>query len=110
MPRQPRYAPGGVLHHVFNRAAGRRELFSKTQDYAAFQQVLRDTIEATGMRLCAFCVMPNHWHLVLWPREDGELGRFKQEKVSATNGTSRTVNTWHLLILQVFFWPFCGEP
>ena len=31
------------------------------------------------------------------------------EKVTSMNGTSRIVNTWHLLILQVFFWPFCGE-
>jgi putative transposase len=28
------------------------------------------------MRLLAYCVMPNHWHLVVWPREDGELSRF----------------------------------
>ena len=28
------------------------------------------------MRLLAWCVMPNHWHLVLWPRADGDLGRF----------------------------------
>src|SRR5436309_8547470 len=28
------------------------------------------------MRTLAYCVMPNHWHLVLWPRENGELSRF----------------------------------
>ena len=28
------------------------------------------------MRLLAYCVMPNHWHLVLWPREDGDLSTF----------------------------------
>ena len=47
MPRQPRHAPGGVLHHVLNRAAGRRELIAGTRDYAAFQRVLQETVEAT---------------------------------------------------------------
>ena len=28
------------------------------------------------MRLFAWCLMPNHWHLVLWPHADGDLGRF----------------------------------
>ena len=28
------------------------------------------------MRLLAWCVMPNHWHLVLWPRRDGDLSEF----------------------------------
>ena len=31
------------------------------------------------MRVCAFCLMPNHWHLVLWPAHDGELARFMQK-------------------------------
>ena len=28
------------------------------------------------MRLLAYCVMPNHWHLVVWPHQDGALSRF----------------------------------
>ena len=28
------------------------------------------------MRLLAYCLMPNHWHLVVWPRHDGELSDF----------------------------------
>ena len=79
MPRQARHAPGGVIYHVLNRAAGRRELFGDDGDYAAFVRVLARTVEATGMRVCAFCLMPNHWHLVLWPKGDGELARFMQK-------------------------------
>ncbi len=30
------------------------------------------------MRICSYCVMPNHWHLVLWPERDGELAAFMQ--------------------------------
>jgi len=45
-------------------------------DYEAFERVLEEAVERTQTRLLAYCVMPNHWHLVVWPREDGELSRF----------------------------------
>jgi putative transposase len=48
-------------------------LFNKRSDYDAFEQVLTETHQRTGVRIAAYCVMPNHWHLLLWPREDGEL-------------------------------------
>jgi putative transposase len=79
MPRQARNAPGGVIYHVFNRAVGRRELFANADDYAAFIRVLAGTLETTPMRVCAFCLMPNHWHLLLWPEHDGDLARFMQK-------------------------------
>ena len=39
----------------------------------------RPTVDATSIRVCAFCRMPNHWHLVLWPQRDGELARLVQK-------------------------------
>ena len=78
MPRHARHAPGDVVYHVLNRAAGRRELFRNADDYAAFLRVLAETIERIPMRLCGYCLMPNHWHLALWPARDGDLSRFMQ--------------------------------
>ncbi len=63
--------PGGMVFHVLNRGVGLMRLFEKDGDYAAFERVLAETLELLPMRLCAYCVMPNHWHMVLWPREDG---------------------------------------
>jgi len=51
-------------------------IFEKPDDYDAFECVLEEAVERTEMRLLAYCVMPNHWHLVVWPAEDGELSRF----------------------------------
>jgi putative transposase len=52
-------------------------LFRTDADYAAFLGALIDTLAAfPTMRVLSFCVMPNHWHLVLWPRRDGDLARF----------------------------------
>jgi len=76
MGRPKRAAEGGLIYHVLNRANARMAIFEKPEDYEAFEQVLQQAVDRTGMRLLAYCVMPNHWHLVLWPRKDGELSRF----------------------------------
>ena len=84
MPRQARHAPGGVIYHVLNRAAGRNTLFEDDADYAAFIRVLSQTLETTPMRVLGFCLMPTHWHLVLWPEREGDLARF-MHKLTVTH-------------------------
>jgi putative transposase len=76
MPRSARHAPGGIIYHALNRAVARLPLFQKDGDYEAFERVLALALKKYPIRLLAYCVMPNHWHMVLWPREDGELSAF----------------------------------
>lgn len=78
MPRTARIAPGGIAFHVLNRGVARMQLFEKVEDYEAFERVLVETLAERPMRLCAYCVMPNHWHLLLWPERDGDLAEFMQ--------------------------------
>jgi putative transposase len=66
------------------------ELFSKEQDYAAFEGLLEKTLESRPMRICAYCLMPNHWHFVLWPEHDGDLAAFMQQL------TTKHVRRWQL--------------
>jgi putative transposase len=73
MPRRPRLAAGDIAYHVLNRRAGRLALFEKPTDYAAFEKILAEAHTQTKIRIAAYCLMPNHWHLLLWPRHDGEL-------------------------------------
>jgi len=63
------------VYHVLNRSNGRLPLFESDGDYWAFETVLAEAVARTPMRLLAYCVMPNHWHLVLWPEHDGDLSR-----------------------------------
>ena len=79
MPRQARNAPGGLVYHVLNRANGRLRLFKKEDDFTAFERVLKRAHEQVPMRILSWCIMSNHWHLVLWPREDGETDRVYAE-------------------------------
>lgn len=64
------------MYHVLNRANARVRIFAQPCDYTAFEDVLVEAKERMAMRLLAYCVMPNHWHLVLWPLEDGDLSEF----------------------------------
>jgi len=65
-----------VICHVLNRSVGRDTIFRHAGDYAAFEQLLAEAGDATSMRLLTFCLMPNHWHLVLWPRAEGQLSSY----------------------------------
>ena len=76
MPRIARHVPGGLVYHVLNRANGRLKLFKTEEDFIAFEQVLREAHERVPIRILDWCLMPNHWHFVLWPEEDGQLTQF----------------------------------
>jgi len=64
--------------HVLNRAVGRRTVFESAADYAGFLDVMAEALRTRPMRICGYCVMPNHWHMVLWPERDGDLPAFVQ--------------------------------
>lgn len=76
MGRPHRAAAGGYVYHVLNRANARMRIFDDDGDYQAFEQVLLEAVQRSHTRLLAYCLMPNHWHLVVWPRKDGELSSF----------------------------------
>jgi putative transposase len=76
MPRTARVAPAGVIFHALNRGVGKRQIFHKEGDYLAFERVLAHCLEAVPIKLFAYCLMPNHWHLLLSPSEEGQLARF----------------------------------
>jgi putative transposase len=78
MSRLHRVAPGGLPFHVLNRAVGRRTVFERAADYEAFIATVSETLRTRRMRICGYCVMPNHWHMVLWPEQDGDLSAFLQ--------------------------------
>jgi REP element-mobilizing transposase RayT len=45
-------------------------------------RVMQETQQRVAMRVLAYCLLPNHWHLLLWPAQDGDLGAFMQRWVN----------------------------
>ena len=73
MARPPRIDIGNLVYHVINRANGRLTIFEEEWMYRDFEYLLAEMKEQYGMRILAYVLMPNHWHLLLYPREDGDL-------------------------------------
>jgi putative transposase len=73
MGRGPRIDVGDVVYHVINRSNGRVPIFNTAEEYSDFLYLLNEMRETYGMRILAFNIMPNHWHLLLYPRHDGDL-------------------------------------
>ena len=65
-----------MVYRMLNRANRRQTFFTQEADYAAFERVLAEAVQRVDMRMLAYCVMPNHWHLVLWPRSNGDVSRW----------------------------------
>jgi putative transposase len=63
---------------MLNRGNRREPLFLKTEDFEAFERLMVEAIERSRIKLYAYCLMPNHWHMVVSPEVDGEMGRFGQ--------------------------------
>lgn len=78
MGRPLRITVGGIAYHVLNRGNGGMRLFENDGDYAAFEKILSEAVTRFGLRLCSYCLLPNHWHLVVWPEPgaDGLLSQF----------------------------------
>lgn len=66
------------MYHVLNRGNARATLFRKHHDYAAFERVIEQAYDRLPLRILAYCVMPNHWHMVVWPKrgDDQEVSEF----------------------------------
>ena len=78
MPRTLRASRGGFVDHVLNRGNGHSDVFHQDDDFAAFVSLTREAHEKVPMRLTGFCLLSNHFHLRLWPHEDGDLSRGMQ--------------------------------
>lgn len=78
MPRTARASVGGVCYHVLNRGNGRADVFHEPGDFAAFLDLMAAANERLPLRILGYVLMPNHFHLVLWPRGDGDLSRWMQ--------------------------------
>jgi len=64
--------------HVVNRGNLRAQIFRCPADYLGFVAAMTEAGERTVVRLVAFCLMPNHWHLVLWPIKGSEISTYMQ--------------------------------
>lgn len=78
MARTARASKGGICYHAINRGNGRATVFHDSSDYESFSRLMAKACERIPMRILCYCLMPNHFHLVIWPHNDGDMSRWMQ--------------------------------
>lgn len=78
MPRPHRIQLPGIAHHVTQRGNQRSQVFFQPEDYSLYLNLLRRHARQSGVSISAYCLMPNHVHLIATPSSDDGLSRLMQ--------------------------------
>ena len=78
MPRIPRGEMAGGIYHIINRGNMRMQVFDDKEDYVYFLDLLEKASNRERVEVHAYCLMPNHFHLLLVPKEANSLSRLMQ--------------------------------
>ncbi|HEY2775996.1 MAG TPA: transposase [Candidatus Binatia bacterium] len=89
MSRAKRVTPAKCLFHVLNRANGNFKLFESERCYRQFLAIFEEARRRHQTQLLAYCLMPNHWHMLLSPQVDGDLSPFVKRF------SFRAARRWH---------------
>ena len=74
MPRFRRIVAPGLPHHVTLRGNRREPIFFEPGDQSLYRRILSDEAHKSGVDVWAYCLMPNHVHLIMVPSDDAGLG------------------------------------
>lgn len=75
MARLPRIVLPGIPHHVTQRGNRREKTFFEDGDYVLYLDLLADAAGRSGVEIWAYCLMPNHVHLIAVPSDEDGLRR-----------------------------------
>jgi len=76
VPRFRRLVVPGYPHHVTQRGVRRQTVFFEDPDYEEYLRLSRDLLNTSNLSIWAYCLMPNHVHAVVVPREKNALAKF----------------------------------
>ena len=78
MPRPLRPIDDGLVYHVINRGNNRQDVFHKPADFQAFLTALVELKERKPFKLYGYCLLDNHFHLLVRPTGDATISRIMQ--------------------------------
>lgn len=76
MGRKPRIDIADNYYHCMNRSNARLKINFEKKDYILFLKTLKEAQEIFETDILAFCIMHNHFHLIIHTKMDGEMGKF----------------------------------
>ena len=78
MPRIARGETAGGIYHIINRGNMRMQVFDDGDDYEYFLALVKQGFKREKIELHAYCLMPNHFHLLVVPKYEKSLSRAMQ--------------------------------
>lgn len=75
MARMARVVVPSIPHHVTQRGVRRMDTFFDDEDYEVYLNLMREWCLSAGVEIWAYCLMPNHVHLVVVPESEESLAR-----------------------------------
>jgi putative transposase len=100
VPRTARIIAPGYPHHVTQRGLDKQQVFFSDEDYRDYLRILQEETRRNGVSIWAYCLMPNHVHLVLLPSTKDGLGRAVGETArryarARNNRRGHDGHVWH---------------
>lgn len=92
MPRTARLVVPGYPHHIIQRGNRRQDVFFTAADYQSYLELVGEKCAESGTQILAYCLMPNHTHLIVRPADPdglhciGEVHRRYTRKINAQKG------------------------
>jgi len=102
MPRRTVQFEAGQFYHVYNRGCNREPIFTKPEHYSQFLLKLRKYLVSDTARVIAYCLMPNHYHLLVQLLKDGLASAMHRLGVSY----SKSINLQESRVGPLFQGPF----
>jgi putative transposase len=78
MPRIARGLADNNIYHILNRGNNKQNIFCKHQDYEAFTVLIKEAKKLYPVKLFAYCLMPNHFHMIATPSQAKDLSKWMQ--------------------------------
>lgn len=94
MANKMRSIVAGEFYHVYNRAVDKRVIFYTEKDYEYFLSKVLFFKEKTGIKIIAYCVLPNHWHFLLKEPETKTETTFQIKISSVSKFISLLTNSY----------------
>ena len=99
MSTPPRYLQIGIPYHVYNRGNRKNKIFLNVKDYQRFLRKLKEYTKKFDVSLVCYCLMPNHFHLLLVQKDESAITKFM---LSLCTSYSKYFNIKHELVGRLF--------
>jgi REP element-mobilizing transposase RayT len=89
MPRRERNLEPGNYYHLYNRGNNRQNIFFERDNYLHFLKQFRYYVADATVQVVAYCLMPNHYHILIYLQEDSLSAAMHRFTMSYTKAINR---------------------